>query len=151
MLFRSQILDENGNVLGEVNRDTEVGDNNIYEIKYEDGISKIILKTSKYLKVGTIFLQSLREVEEIVTNEEIDKIQMDCNIDFINNVEVKTEKLDEKVENDVKKEEDKEETIIEQKKIHNFNSTNIININESKTNVNFTMNKTEWIDRKSVV
>lgn len=141
-----QILDENGNVLGEVNRDTEVGDNNIYEIKYEDGISKIILKTSKYLKVGTIFLQSLREVEEIVTNEEIDKIQMDCNIDFINNVEVKTEKLDEKVKNDVKKEEDKEETIIEQKKIHNFNSTNIININESKTNVNFTMNKTEWMN-----
>ncbi len=157
-----QILDENGEVLGEINKDTEVEDNNMYEIVYKQEVNKIKIKTSEPLKVGTIFLQNTREIKETVTNDEINRIQIDTNIECINNVKNTKEISNEETENivdtekeinienekDVEdekiKEDEEREVTIEQRKIYNFNNIHIIQIKESETNIDLTMNRTEW-------
>lgn len=126
-----QILNENGDVLGELNKDTEVGENNIYEITYDNGLNKIIIKTSKPLKVGTIILQNTKEIKGTMTDIENNRIQVKNNITCINNIQEKNEETGEIIKN-------------EQKEIYSFSNDNVSEIKDSETRVDLSIDKTEW-------
>lgn len=146
-----QILDENGKILGEINKDTETGDNGIYEITYND-LNKIVIKISKPVKVGTILLQNNREINERVTNTEINRIQVENIIRCIDNVvkEESEEQTANNTEDEMQqaKEEiqdvEKENIEIEQREIYNYLNTNIIEVKESEVNVDLAIDKKEW-------
>jgi len=84
-----QILNENGEVLGEVNKDTEVQENGIYEINYENEISKIFIKTSKIKELRGITIQNVRQIKESMKDIDIHKIQVKSEISCINNEDTK--------------------------------------------------------------
>lgn len=133
-----QILNENGDVLGEVNKDTEVEENGIYEVTYNDELNKVIIKTSKPLKVGTIVLQNTKEIKETMTNIENNRIQVKNNISCINNVKETSKIIDEDTN------EEKEIVNEYTKEIYNFSNDNVVNIKDSETRVDLSIDKTEW-------
>ena len=126
-----QILNEKGDVLGEVNKDTFVGENNIYELTYENELNKVIVKTSKPLKVGTIILQNTKKIKETMTDIQNSRIQVKYNISCSNNIQ--------------EKDEETEEVIKEiQKEIYNFSDESVIDIKDSVTRVDLAVDNQEW-------
>ncbi len=169
-----QIFNEKGELLGEVNKDTQVEEDNICEIKYDD-LNRIIVKTSKPLKVGTILLQNVREIKEAVINEEINRIKTDINISCINNVEINNEiseevineennienEIENKIENTIKEDidnniedvdneiekdntEQSNEKTIEEIEVYNFVEAHMIEIKKAQSKAELAMNRTEW-------
>lgn len=127
-----QILNDSGDVLGEVKKETEVGENNIYEVTYGNELSKLIIKTSKPLKVGTIVLQNTKEIKETMTDIENNKIQIKNNISCVNNVEIHKE------ENDIS-------TIItEQEEVYSFSNNDLIEIKNAETKIDLSVDNAEW-------
>ena len=108
-----QILDEKGEVLTTIDKDTQVDDNNIFEFVYKESLSKIIIRTTKPNKVGTINLQNLKQISANVTNTQIRGIKVHNNIICNNNIEIENNKED---SNTIK---------IEKKEIYNFRNENI--------------------------
>lgn len=104
---------------GEVNKNTEVQENGIFEITYEDELEKIIIKTSKPFKLGSILLQNKREIRETITEIENNKIQVKNDIHCNNVAEETTE-------------------------IYQFENDNIIEIKDSETKIDVTIDKTQW-------
>lgn len=104
---------------GEVNKNTEVQENGIFEITYEEELEKIIIKTSKPFKLGTILLQNKREIRETITEIENNKIQVKNDIHCNNVTEETTE-------------------------IYQFENDNIIEIKDSETKIDVTIDKTQW-------
>ncbi len=129
-----QILNENGDVLGEVNKDTEVDENGIYEITYSEDVNKIIIKDSKPVQLGTIMLQNVKKIKSSMKNTDFSKIIVKSNISCINKVE-------EKVENEETK---AEETKVTEKEIYNFKNENEVEIKNSETRVDLSVDKTDW-------
>ena len=129
-----QILNENGDVLGEVNKDTEVDENGIYEITYSEDVNKIIIKASKPVQLGTIMLQNVKKIKSSMKNTDFSKIIVKSNISCINKVE-------EKVENEETK---AEETKVTEKEIYNFKNENEVEIKNSETRVDLSVDKTDW-------
>lgn len=130
-----QILNENGDVLREINKDTEVGENNIYEISYDDekDIDKLIIKTSKPLKVGNITIENTKEIKETMTDIENNRIKVESDISCINNIKNTSE-------------ENTNEQNIVVNKIYDFSDNNIIEIKDSETRVDLSIDKLKWIN-----
>ncbi len=114
-----QILNINGDILADINKDTEFEDNGIYEFIYDHDIDKIIVKTSKPLNVGTILLQNKREIKSNVINTDIDKIYYQNTIECI--------KQD-----------------VERKRIHNCLDYHIIEIKEAVSKIDLSVDTINW-------
>lgn len=110
-----QILNENGDVLGEVNKDTETSENGIVEINYENEISNIIIKTSQIKELKGITIQNVRQIKENVVNEDIHKIQTKGEISCSNPEE----------------------------EIYHFNSNSVAEIKDAETRIDVSVDKTE--------
>ncbi|MCI8641338.1 MAG: hypothetical protein HFJ59_05675 [Clostridia bacterium] len=108
-----QILNENGDILGEINKDTESGENGIVEINYENEISNIIIKTSKIEELKGITIQNVREIKETVKDTDIHKIQTKGEISCINGG----------------------------KEVYHFNSSSTTQIKESETRIDVSVDK----------
>ena len=126
-----QILNENGDVIGEVNKDTEVGENNIYEITYDNEINEIIIKTSKPLKVGTIIIQNTKEIKASMVNLDNKKVQDSNKIECFNNIQEKNQETGEIVKE-------------EQKEIYNFSVNHEIQIKDAETKIDVSIDKDSW-------
>ena len=151
-----QILNENGDVLGEVNKNTEVEENGIYEISYDEDTTGIIIRTSNLSRVGEILLQNERAIKETVTEVENNRIGINSEIRLIKNVEVKVEKeeteeekvteeneTEEKIEDEVV-----EETKIEQQELYRYLNNNIIEVKDAETKIDVSVNSTEWTNNE---
>lgn len=110
-----QILNENGDVLLEVNKDTEVGENGIVELNYEEEISNIIVKTSQIKELKGITIQNVRQIKENVLDSDIHKIQTKGEISCSSNEE----------------------------EVYHFNSSSVIDIKAAETRVDVAIDKTE--------
>ena len=117
-----QILDNNEEVIGEINKDTEVEESGIFEIAYEKELSKIIVKTSKPIEVGTITLQNKRAIKETMTNLDNHKI---CVKNIIYSVDNKEEK----------------------KEIYQFENDRLIDIKNSETRIDLEVDQLEWTNQ----
>lgn len=115
-----QILNENGEVLGEVNKDTEVQENGIYEINYENEISKIIIKTSKIKELRGITIQNVRQIKESMKDVDIHKIQVKSEISCINNEDTK--------------------------QVYNFTDKKVLDIKDAETRIDLSIDKNELIN-----
>lgn len=110
-----QILNENGDVLGEVNKDTETPENGIVEINYENEISNIIIKTSQIKELEGITIQNVRQIKENVIDTNIHNIQLKGEISCTNN------------ENEV----------------YHFNSSSVVEIKDAETRIDLSIDNTE--------
>lgn len=111
-----QILTKSGEVLGEINKDTEVPDDEVVEINYENEQSEIIVKTTKPTKVGTIKIESKKAIKETMTDLDYKKIQIKNEIKAFNN----------------------------EQEINSFVDSNTVDIQDSETSVDLNLNNTEW-------
>lgn len=133
-----RILNENGEILAEINKDTEVGENGIYEINYENEVSKITIQTSKPLKVGTILLQNTKSIKETMKDIDINRIE-EKNI--FHSIE-KTKETKKVI--DPETNEEKEEVEEHAEEIYQYENNHIAEIKESETKINLSVDKTDW-------
>ena len=137
-----QILNLNGDILGELNKDTEVGENGVYEIIYQDEINNILIKTSKIDKIGAIVLQNTKNIKSSMLNLENTRIYSENSINCFNNIEIVNEEIQEEVQ------ELQEETVeIEQKEIYNYSNENIIDIKQAESKIDLSIDKSEWTNK----
>ncbi len=133
-----KIQNENGDVLGEVNKDTEVNENGIYEVKYENEINKIVIKTSKPVKVGTIQIENTREIKETVVDVNINRIQTNAVIRCINNIQETV------IETDEETKEEKEVVKESTKEIYKYEDKNVTEIKDAETRIDMSISNTNW-------
>lgn len=124
-----QILNANGEVLGQVNRDSETTEDGMVEIYYENEPTKLTIKLSKPEKVGDIDIENTKQIKEGMKDTSNQKIQINQTINCINKVE--------------KKQEGTEETVIEEQKVYQFSSSNTLEIKDAETRVDLSIDKTE--------
>lgn len=111
-----QILTKSGEVLGKINKDTEVPDDGEVEINYENEQSEIIVKITKPIKVGTIKIESKKAIKETMTDIDCKKIQITNEIKAFN----------------------------DEQKINSFVNSNTVDIQDSETSIDLNVNNTEW-------
>ena len=58
-----QILSNDGNVFGELNKDSAVDENGVFEISYDNEPTELTLKMSKPGKIGDINIQSVKQIK----------------------------------------------------------------------------------------
>ena len=104
-----QILDEQGQIIGEINKDN-------CEVTYENEISKITIKTSKPLNVGTILLQNAKQIRETMKDIQNSRIN-------VNNVI---------------------HCIIDEKETYQFENNNETEIKNAETKVGLAIDKMVW-------
>lgn len=133
-----QILSNDGNVFGELNKDSAVDENGVFEISYDNEPTELTLKMSKPGKIGDINIQSVKQIKETMKNVDNKKIKVKALVSCTNNVkEVK------KIIDDVTKEEKNVENV-KQVNVYQYLSDKQIDINESETKVDVSIDKTEW-------
>lgn len=139
-----QILNKSGEVIGEVNKDTEAQEDGTVEINYENEQTDIIVKTTKPVKLGTIELESRKAIKDTMTDIENNRIKVGNNITCINNVKEINENVEENNIGENKTEENNVKENIIEKEIYNFSNNNIIEIKNSETRIDLSVDKTEW-------
>lgn len=126
-----QILNKTGEVIGEINKDTEAQEDGTVEINYENEQTEIIVKTTKPVKLGTIGIESKKAIKETMTEIENNKISVKNTIKCVNNVQEKDEETG-KITREYTEE------------IYNFENTKEIEIKQSETKIDISLDKTEW-------
>ena len=124
-----KILDENGNILAEINKDTQVDQEGNYEIKYANGISKIFAIFSKPNKVGYIKINSTKEIQPSFKEVDVNKLQVVSKISSVNRV----------------KDAQNNET---EKEVYKFEDTKEIEIKNTQTVVKLAVNNAKWTNQK---
>lgn len=126
-----RILNTEGQVLGEINKDTEAKEDGAVEINYEQEQTEIIIKITKPEKTGTIEIENQKTIKEKMTEIENKKISNKNTIKCENNVQEKDEETGEII---------REYT----EEIYNYENTKEIEIKESETKIDVNLDKTEW-------
>lgn len=151
-----QILNLKGEILGELNKDTEVGENGVYELIYQEELNDILIKTSKIEKLGTIVLQNTKNIKSSMTNLENNRIYSKNNIICLNNIEKVSEEIEENeeiIQNEIQEQVVEEEIQnevseeIEQKEIYNSYNENVIDIKDAESKIDLSIDKLEWTNK----
>ena len=130
-----QVLDNNGNKLTEVNKDTKSDDDGTIDVNYENEQNSVIVKTTKPVKIGDLKIENKKVLKSSMTDLNNDKIISKNTVKCINRVQKEIEQTHEN-------EEKQTQEVIEEK--YNFENTNEEQIKESKTRIDVNFNKTEW-------
>lgn len=126
-----QILNKNGDILGEINKDTETAENGSIEINYENDPTEILFKLSKPVQLGTIEINNKKTIKKEMTEIENNKIIINNTVKCMNNKQEKNE--------------DTQEIIREyQEKVYEFENNADIEIKQSETKIDLAMDETEW-------
>ena len=128
-----QVLDNKGNKLAEVNKDTNANDNGTIEVNYENEQNSIIVKTTKPVKIGDLKIENKKSLKASMTDLNNNKIISKSTVKCINRVQKEIEQTQENKET---------QEVIEEK--YNFENTNEEQIKEAKTRIDINFNKTEW-------
>lgn len=124
-----KILNLDGKVLGEINKDTETLENEFVEFNYEGDISNLIIILSKPINLGILNIQNIMQIKDTMKDIENNKILTKCNIQAIDNI----------------KNADKEkETVVNNKEPkYTFLSDNVIEIKKSETRIDLSIDKSD--------
>lgn len=138
------ILDEEENEIAKIDKNTEVNEKGLYEVKYPENTQKIIIKTTQPQKVGKIRIQSVKQIPAEVEDKTVNKIETVSNIKIIKNKEVKEEVINETT--------NLKETItkVEKTNIYSFEDKKEIAVKESTTQVNLKIedDKYTWTNER---
>lgn len=118
-----KVLKESGEKLFEVNKDTFADEDGNIEVVYAEGLSKLNFVTSKPEKVGYIAIENNKEIKETMQDIENNIIQTDNVIKCVNEIE--------------------EDETTKEKEIYNFTYSDIVEINNAETRIDFTLDKEE--------
>ncbi len=135
-----QILDKDGNVLDEINKDTEATEDGTVEITYENEQTELNIKLSKPEKIGDINIQNTKQIKETMKDIDISKITEKNTISCINNEKEIEQVVDETKDNGTTKQVE----VVKQVEIYNFEDANTTEIKNSKTEIKMIANNTEW-------
>ena len=136
-----QVLDNKGNKLAEVNKDTNANDNGTIEVNYENEQNSIIVKTTKPVKIGDLKIENKKTLKASMTDLNNNKIISKSTVKCINRVQKEIEQTQENKETQTQENKGTQE-VIEEK--YNFENTNEEQIKEAKTRIDINFNKTEW-------
>lgn len=126
-----KILDINGNVLGEINKETETLEDGTVEFVYNSEVTQLIINLSKPLNLGLLNIQNTKQIKETMKNIENNKILTTYDIEAINNVQKVDEETGEVIETN-------------KVQIYNFSNDSIVEIKDSETRVDISLDKTEF-------
>ncbi|MBQ2938709.1 MAG: hypothetical protein IJE05_07620 [Clostridia bacterium] len=135
-----KIFNTKGDLLGEVNKDTETSEDGFVEFKYDEDedndedkedITEIVINLSKPLNLGVLNIQNTKQIKETMTDIENKKMKVSYNVEAINNVEKVDETTGEVIETN-------------QIKIYDFSDESLIEIKESETKIDLSVDINEW-------
>ena len=126
-----QVLNKDGEVLGEINKDTEATEDGTIEINYENEQKEIVIKLTKPAKLGTVNIENKKVIKETMTDLNNNKIAAKNIIKCVNYIQ--------------EKDKDTQEVVREYtEEKYKFENTKEIEIKQSSTRVNVDFDKTEW-------
>ena len=114
-----KILNINGDVLADINKDTEVDENGIVEINYEEE-PDLKIELSNPEKIGEINIQNVKKIKSTMTDIEYNKIKV------VNTISC-TKKEDE-----------------ETKDIYDYENDSIFEIKEATSEIELNIDNVEW-------
>lgn len=126
-----QVLNKDGEVLGEINKDTEATEDGTIEINYENEQKEIVIKLTKPAKLGTVNIENKKVIKETMTDLNNNKIAAKNIIKCVNYIQ--------------EKDKDTQEVVREYtEEKYKFENTKEIEIKQSSTRVDVDFDKTEW-------
>lgn len=126
-----KIFDGKGQLLGEVNKDTEALEDGTVEFKYQEDITEIVINLSKPLNVGILNIENTKQIKETFKNIENNKIKTVYKVEAINNLQEIDENTGEAVKN-------------EEVAVYNFSDETMIDIKDAETKIDLTCDKNDW-------
>lgn len=126
-----KIFNTKGDLLGEVNKNTETLEDGTIEFKYEEEVTEIVINLSKPLNLGILNIQNTKQIKENIKNIENNKIKTTYNIEAINNIQ----KVDEVTGNVIENNEIK---------IYKFSDEVLVDIKEAETRIDLIVDTNEW-------
>lgn len=75
-----QILDKDGNILDEINKDTDAQEDGSVEINYQDDITEMSIKTTRPEKDGVISITNGKAIKSSMTNVNVDALHTEISI-----------------------------------------------------------------------
>lgn len=75
-----QILDKDGNILDEINKDTDAQEDGSVEINYQDDVTEISIKTTRPEKYGVISITNGKAIKSSMTNVNVDALHTEISI-----------------------------------------------------------------------
>ena len=75
-----QILDKDGNILDEINKDTDAQEDGSVEINYQDDITEMSIKTTRPEKYGVISITNGKAIKSSMTNVNVDALHTEISI-----------------------------------------------------------------------
>lgn len=126
-----KIFDTNGELLGEINKDTEMLEDGTVEFKYEKEVSEILITLSKPLNLGTLNIENTKQIKETMNNIENNKIKTTYSILAIDNFQEIDGNTGDVIKNEVVE-------------VYNFSNDVLVGINDSETKIDLTIDNSEW-------
>lgn len=126
-----KIFDTNGELLGEINKDTETLEDGTVEFKYEKEVTEIVISLSKPLNLGILNIQNTKQIKETMKNIENNKIKTTYFIEANNNFQEIDGDTGKVIKNEVVE-------------VYNFSNDVFVDINDSETKIDLTIDKSEW-------
>ena len=123
-----EILDQNGKILLEINNNTEVSDDGIVEVNYEEETTGIVIKTTKPVNVGTITINNTKAIKSTMVDNNVNGIK--TNIEII----CKNEKQSEQ-----------EEQEKELKEVYQFKNEQVTELKEPETKIEARIDNKDWL------
>ena len=123
-----EILDDAGNVISTIDKNTEYSENGFFTVNYENGIEKFIIKTSEIKNEGILRIEHKKEIKNTMK-----------------------EAVDTKIKTISKLIGTKQETVEEQaveKETFNNEHKNIIDIKDTTSNVKLELSKQNWTNKE---
>ena len=127
-----QILDTEGNILTEINKDTQFEENGTYTFTYQTMPSSIVVKTSNVISEGILRLENTKEIKPEAQD--------------LNETEIKgqTQLIG---LNDIKTIENNEEKVKEQE-AYKQSIENVVAIKDARTSVELNINSVQWTNER---
>lgn len=137
-----EILDNNKNVLATIDKNSEFDENNSITINYENDLKSIIIRTTEIQNEGILEIENTKEIKSTMKNIINTKIKT---VDRLFDI---TENADQDQNTNTENVRESEITNKEDILILKNEKENIIDIKDSTTNIDLSINKTDWTNKE---
>ena len=133
-----KITNENGEILAEINKDTEAKEDGTVEVTYQNEAKNIKIDISKPVSLGRIEIENTKEIKETMKDIDVTNIKTESNISCINNVTETTKAVDEETK------EEKDVETVKKVNVYLYNSEYVSEIKKATTKVEVSVDNNEW-------
>lgn len=137
--YKLELLDAEQNIIEVIDENTKWAEDGTYTVNYQNIMTSLLLKTSKIQDVGILKLENTKIIKSSMTVDSNIRIKSTSNLYGINEDIINEEDVVESGE---------EKNNIIRKIAYKNKKENIVDIKDSKTNIEFNINKTEWKNKE---